>query len=180
MTEEKKTEEQLRQEIIEEYSLEEGDERIDKILDIKKDRYAATQAKKKAQEELESLKKPPVDPKGEEDPNKGKSEQPSLKDIRALADVPDEDVDEIMDFSKFKKISIAEAKAHPTMKILLATRAEERKSAAAANTGNSRGGASKISGEALLEQASTNQALPESDEEINALIQARMAKRKGS
>ena len=33
---EKKTEEQLVQEIIEEYSFEEGDERIDKILEIKK------------------------------------------------------------------------------------------------------------------------------------------------
>lgn len=55
----KKTEEQLREEIVQEFNWTEEDnkEQIDKVLELKKDRYAATQAKRKAQEEANLLKK---------------------------------------------------------------------------------------------------------------------------
>lgn len=55
----KKTEEQLREEIAQEFNWteEDNEEQIDKVLELKKDRYAATQAKKKAQEEANLLKK---------------------------------------------------------------------------------------------------------------------------
>src|SRR4030067_1131281 len=39
----------------------------------------------------------------------------SLQDIRALQDVHDDDVEEIVDFAKYKKISIAEAKINPVI-----------------------------------------------------------------
>lgn len=67
-----------------------------------------------------------------------KEDNLNLKDIRALQDVPDEDIDEVVDFAKYKNISIAEAKANPVMQTLLRTRAEERKTAQATATSGTR------------------------------------------
>ncbi len=178
---EKKTEEQLRQEIIEEFSLEEDDERIDKILEIKKDRFTATQAKKKAQKEADNFKKgkdwykkqaeskKTQEPKGDE----GKEPNYSLQDIRALSDVHDDDVDRVTKFAKSEGISIPEAKKHPDMQAILRSRKEERETAAAANTGKTKRGSSKVSGEALLAKAKQKGELPESDDDMDALIEAR-------
>lgn len=54
-----KTEEQLREEIIEDFGWNEEDnkEQIDKVLKLKKDRYSATQSKQKYKDELSDMKK---------------------------------------------------------------------------------------------------------------------------
>lgn len=62
----------------------------------------------------------------------------SIKDWKALQDVPEEDIDEVMDFAKYKGITIAEAKANPVVQTILRTRQEERKTAQATATGASR------------------------------------------
>lgn len=100
----------------------------------------------------------------------------SIKDIRALQDVPEEDIDEVIEFSKYKKISITEAKNHPAVQSLLKTRLEERKTAYATNTGGSKRSVSKNTDADLLERVSAGQ-LPESDDDIKRLAEARLAKR---
>lgn len=119
----------------------------------------------KAEQELKKAK-----PAGGEEPPK--KEELSLKDIRALQDVHDDDVEHITDYAKFKKISIAEAKKLPEMQAYLKTRGEERQSAEAAHTGGGGGGSSKPSSEALMEKARKGD-LPESDDEIKRLMEAK-------
>lgn len=95
----------------------------------------------------------------------------NLKNVRALQDVPDEDIDEIIEFAKYKKISIAEAKKSPVMQVLLKTRAEERTTAAATNTATSRRSSSKQSPEVLLNKLSAGEL---KDDEMQAAIKARI------
>jgi len=100
-----------------------------------------------------------------------KNEGMSLKDIRALQDVDDEDVDEVLDFAKYKGISVAEAKASPVMQTLLKTRTEERATANASSTGNSKKGSKRNSGAELLNNFKQGK-VSENDEDIAKLVQA--------
>jgi len=178
----KKTEQELRQEIIDEYSFEEGDERIDKILEVKKDRYTATQAKKKAQSDKEAMEKgknfykKQLPKKGDKPKGEEIGEKPnySLKDIRALSKVHDDDVDRVTKFAKTEKTSIADAMKHDDMQAILKGRAEKRKTAEATNTGKGSRGSSKATGTQLLEDADERGKLPETDEDMEALAEARL------
>ena len=112
--------------------------------------------------------------KPEEKPEPPKMpESLSLKDIRALQDVHDDDVDQITEYAKFKSISVAEAKKLPEMQALLRTKQEERETAAATNTGGGKRTTSKNTPEAILERAEAGE-LPEDDEGIKALSEARL------
>jgi len=110
-------------------------------------------------------------PKPKEDEPPKKSEY-SLQDIRALQDVHDDDVDEVVEFAKFKGISISEAKKSLTVQNLLNAKKEERKTAEATNVGGSRKGSSKSSAEEIHEKAMSGQ-VPESDEEMKKMIEHR-------
>jgi hypothetical protein len=91
------------------------------------------------------------------------------------ANVPEEDIADVMEYASFKKIPIAEALKSPTVKNILAQKNEERTVAQATNTGAARRGSSKVSDEKLLELASKGQ-LPDSDEEIARLYKLRRKK----
>jgi len=79
--------------------------------------------------------------------------QTNLQNIRALQDVHDDDVQEVIDYAKFKGISIAEAKKNPVIKETLRIRDEERRSAEASNMESSRRkSTSQASDSRLLEQ----------------------------
>ncbi len=99
----------------------------------------------------------------------------STKDIYVLMDakVPQEDVDEVVDYARFKGISVAEALKTSTIKATLAERGEQRITANATNTGASRRGTSQQSGESLMEQARRGN-LPEKDEDIRKVLEAKM------
>src|SRR3990167_6565943 len=97
----------------------------------------------------------------------------NLKDIRALQDVHDDDVDEVVEYAKFKGVSIAEAKKSPVIQAHLRTKEEERATAQATNTGGGKRTTSKNTPEAILERAESGQ-LPEDDEGIKALSEARL------
>jgi hypothetical protein len=135
----------------------------DKKAELVKQEFSAISEKAKKAEEIATnqkirAEKAEAKAKGETTPkNNGeetpKNENMSYKDIRALADVPEEDVDEVMDWAKFKGISIPEAKATPHIKNLLKTKAEERKTAEVASTAPTRHGGSKVSSDALLKRA---------------------------
>jgi len=118
--------------------------------------------------------KPEAKPEVKEEPKL------SLTDMYALnnAKVPEEDLPEVIEFSKFKGISIAEALKSSVVKTLLADKEEARKVANATNTGNSKRGSTQTSDQQLLDNASKGIA-PESDEDITRLVKARIEAKKG-
>lgn len=108
----------------------------------------------------------------EPQPEKPKDTQDlSTKDVLVLvqANVPSDDIDEVVEYARFKNIPVSEALKSPTVKAILADRQENRTVAEATNTGTVRRGSSKISDEALLSKASKGE-LPESDEDLRRLI----------
>jgi hypothetical protein len=107
-----------------------------------------------------------------------KAEGPSLKDYVALknADIHEDDVDDVIEYAKFKKISITDALKSSVVKATLSEKVELRNTANATNTGKTRSGSSKQSGENLLEKAKKTGEVPESDEAMNALLEARYKK----
>lgn len=102
----------------------------------------------------------------------------SLKDQMALinAKVHEDDVDEVLDYAKFKKISISEALKSNVIKASLAEKAEQRATAEATNTSRSRGTSSKTTDEALLSKASKTGEIPDSEDDIKRMLDARYSK----
>ncbi len=101
----------------------------------------------------------------------------SSKDVIFLAktDIHEEDIAEVTDLAKLKKISVAEA--YKYLKPVLDVREEERKTAQATQTKGGRG-TSTTKPEELLRRASQGQ-IPQDDEGIEALVAAREAQRIG-
>jgi hypothetical protein len=116
---------------------------------------------------------------------KEKKEEPSQdanlspRDFLALKDanITADDFEEVQDFATYKKLSIADALAHPTLKTILQDRAEERRTARATETRSPRGVA-KTSGEDFLKKAESQGEVPESDEGLRAMLQARLERRR--
>ena len=101
------------------------------------------------------------------------------KDYLALteAQVKADDFDEVVGWSKFKGITIAEALKDKTLGTILKDRAEERATAEATHTKKTARSQTTPSADKLVEQASQGQ-LPDSDEGIEALADARLAIKK--
>lgn len=95
----------------------------------------------------------------------------TAKDTIAIieAKIPSEDIDDVVEYAKFRKISIPEAIKSSVVKTMLAEKQEMRTTAAAANVGGSKRTAGKISDEALLEKASKGE-LPTNDADLQRLI----------
>ena len=102
-----------------------------------------------------------------------KEEGLSQKDViyLAKADIHEEDVDEVVELAKLKKITVAEA--HKYMTPILETRAEERKTASATQTKGGARGSAKVTGEDLIARAKEGK-LPETDEDWDKLTEARL------
>jgi hypothetical protein len=88
------------------------------------------------------------------------------------AGIPQEDKDEVVLYARTHKISVSDAVKSPEVKAILKVREDYRKSSEVSNTGVSRRGSVKVSGDTLLTSAEKGQ-VPESDEEIQRLIDAR-------
>lgn len=101
------------------------------------------------------------------------------KDLIALlkANVEEEDIQEVLDYSKLKNISVSEALKSSVVKSILSEKNEERQTASITATGNIRKGVNKPTGSALLERASKGE-MPESDEDMAALVRARLDRNK--
>ena len=125
----------------------------------------------KAEQELKKVAKPATAPE-EVKP----SENLSSLDLYALmeAKVPREDVEEVMKAAKVLNIPIADALKSPIVKGILSTKEEERKTAEVTNSGASRRAVSKNTGDAILQRAMSGD-LPESDDDIKKLSEARLA-----
>lgn len=98
----------------------------------------------------------------------------SLKDILALTKngVNEEDVDEVIEFAKYKKISVMEALQNNIVKSTLQEKEENRRIAQATASGNTRRGTSKVSDEQLLANARKG-ILPDNDDDIFRLANIR-------
>lgn len=103
----------------------------------------------------------------------------TARDILALkdADVSADDLDEVQEFAKYRKIGIAEALQSKTLKTIIAERKEERRTALATETKSPRG-MSKQSGEDVLRKAETTGEVPESQDAMRAMLQARLERRR--
>ena len=138
----------------------------------KAEELARNQKVRAEKAEQEARKNKPV---GDGSTPKKESEY-SLQDIRALSDVHDDDVAEVVEFAKFKGISIAEAKKHPVIQNILSVNKEFRSTEAAKNSGKGKPGASRTTDAQLVEQAASGQ-LPDDDEGITRLAEARQAEK---
>lgn len=108
------------------------------------------------------------------------SKQPILSafDLMAVAkaDITEEDLAEVMDYAKYKKISVSEALKSTVVKASLAEKAENRKAAEATATTGGRRQSGKVSDTSLVDKARGGE-MPESDEDIKRLF---LARRKGN
>ena len=109
-----------------------------------------------------------------------KADDLTPKDLYSLMEnkVPKEDVDDVVQYARFSKISIDDALDSDFVKRLLADKAEKRATARATNIGYNRRGTGKVSEQALLQKASQNGEIPDDDAKLDRLIDARLEKKK--
>ena len=179
-------EDEIRESIINDYGFDaDADtERIDKLVakevENRKKLSAAIGQKIKHRKEVEELRK--NNPPKKEDKKEEKKDDFvfSPKDNLALirAEVEDEDLDEVLEYARFKKVSVSEALKLPLLKSRLAELKQERATALATQTKGGNRGVKKETGEAILERA-RQQNLPneEDDEGIGKLAGAHLAAR---
>ena len=134
---------------------------------------AEAESKKLKTEAEEGTSKKPA---GEETPKNDYS----LQDIRALSKVHDDDVDRVTKFAKGEETSVAEAMKDKDLQAILKNREEERKTADATNTGGGKRGLSKVSGKKLLTKFKSTEELPDSDEDMEKLVEAELKEKKDS
>lgn len=89
----------------------------------------------------------------------------------AKADIHEDDLEEVLTYSKNNKVTVKEA--HQYLKPILDVKAEQRKTADGTNTNGGKRGSSKLSDEALLAEADKGK-LPESDEDIARLTSLKL------
>jgi len=92
----------------------------------------------------------------------------SLNDIRALSDVHDEDVEEVVNLAKLRNISVAEAKKDQYIIAYLKTRIEERASAANTNTNTTRRTNFKTPDEELVKKVKNNEDMTDDEMKLAA------------
>lgn len=87
-------------------------------------------------------------------------------------DVPEEDIDEVLEYAKFKKISVAEALKSSVVKTMLADKAEQRKVNEGTSTSGGRQSNARISDESLMANARKG-VMPESEADLTRLFKLR-------
>lgn len=127
----------------------------------------------KAERKLKGKGKPAPGQKSEQSSNL--SPQDTVAIIRA--EIAAEDINDVVEFAKFKKISVTEALKSSILKAALAEKAEKRNTGNATNTGKHRPGSRKPSGSSLLKKAQTSGEIPSDDESMDALLEARSKER---
>jgi len=98
----------------------------------------------------------------------------NLSDSVAIlnAKVHEDDIERVERYAKSEGMSIKDALKDPELKAILALREENRNTAVATNTSNSRRGSAKTTAETLVANASQGK-LPDSDEDIARLVAAK-------
>lgn len=101
----------------------------------------------------------------------GKSSELSAIDIIAIskANIEAEDVEDVLEYARFKGISLSEALKSPVVRATISHKEETRKTAQASNTGTARRGSTALSDSQLLENARKG-IMPESDADLRRLV----------
>lgn len=101
--------------------------------------------------------------------------QLSHKETIALvnAKVHEEDIDDVIEYARFKNLPIGETLKSPILRAALEAKSETRATAEATHTGKARPSNAKASGETLLQKAQKTGELPTDDEGLDALLEAR-------
>ena len=159
---------------IQQESSEESQEEVltpEQIAELKAKAAKADELEKKNKQLFERAKKNNAQPKDELAP----------KDLYALMtnQVPQEDVDEVVRAAKALNIPVPEALKSNIVKGILSERAEERRTSQATQTRGGARGSAKVSGADLLSKAERTGELPDTDEGMVALAQARLLKKLG-
>lgn len=109
-----------------------------------------------------------------------KKDDLSPKDVLALAkaNLHEDDLEEVIEFARFKKIEVTDALKNPTLKTILTEKAEFRKTADATTTGQQRRVATKVTDEALLDKASKGEIPEKGSPEAEQLFWAKRGGKK--
>lgn len=99
----------------------------------------------------------------------------TVKDGFALAkaNVNDEDVDDVLEYARFKKITVADALKSTVVKSMIAEKEEFRQSQNASTVTTTRRATPKVTDDTILENARKGK-VGESEDDIRALFRARM------
>lgn len=153
---------EVTEEVVEEEELEESPEELKERL-AKAEELANNYKVRAEKAEKLAKAKPPVT-----------ANELASKDLVAImnAKVPEDDIDEVVEYAKYRKTSISEILKDPIMKATLDLRAEERNTAIAANTNSTRRGSTRVPDDVLLSNANRGK-LPESDADIARLVAAK-------
>jgi hypothetical protein len=133
---------------------------------ITKEKFKAMQ--EKAIKFDESLKKP----KPKANPSHVTPELDNAT-IARIYDIHEDDIEEVLDLAKFKKLSLAETLKLGATKAILAEKAEFRKTAETSNTGNARRGVGKVSDDVLLKNLSDGKIPAPGSEDAERLFWAK-------
>lgn len=156
---------------------EQKDEYTAKIEDRNKQLYA--RLKKAEGYEFKDGKwvKPEAKPTVEQE---AKTNNLSNADMYTLikADVPEQDIQDVVEYATLKKISIADALKSPIVKNILKEKSDERKIEEGTHSGASRRGNTTVNDDTLLENA-RNGKMPENEADMDRLIAARLKAKKG-
>lgn len=111
----------------------------------------------------------------EDDTEESTSSKISIKDQQALLrnNVHEDDIDEVVEYAAFKKISVSEALKSDVIKTTLSNKAEFRKTADASNTSSAKKGSSKVSDETLVSKLSKGEVPEKGSEEAERLFWAK-------
>lgn len=121
-------------------------------------------------------KETPAKPKPESDQDQGDL---TSRDVLALTNAKvtvEEDINEVVEYAKFKKISVAKALGTTYIQDTLKKRSEERATAEATNTGGGRRGSSRANTDQILSDANKGKVPSNPDDLAAARDKARRAK----
>ena len=101
----------------------------------------------------------------------------STSDILALtkANIDEDDIDDVLEYAAFKKVSVKDALNSSILKATIAEKSEQRRSAEAVNTGSTRRANGQVSDERLIADAQKGN-MPESESDIARLVKLRLKK----
>lgn len=159
----------------------EGELTPEQIEDLKKKSEVSSQnfeRAKKAEKERDELKAKLEGQQGEV--KQETAEQMTAKDFLALSEnkVSSQDYDEVVRVAKILNKPVSEALEDRTLKTILETRQEERRTAQATHTKGGARGSSKTDGETLLRRAEEKGEVPEDPESIKKMQEARIARKR--
>ena len=102
---------------------------------------------------------------------KASNSELSQKELYTLMrnNVHEEDVDEVVEYAKLKKIGVDEALKSSVIKAILKDKEETRKTAEVSNTGNTRKGSSSKDADSLVAKARKGE-LPQSEEDMKKMF----------